>query len=161
MVIGTRGVWKHKQDGVTHRLEWRGRHIERVAISLLDFGSFQDRVLLKQFLEGTLNASFGVNDTTLQEDFTRLNKLLDALRRQTAALHPGQAEVPQPFFHCWFLSVPQVLVLLDWVEGPEALKEALWKTRHVVTGSSDFYFDHAHMRQIAANAQEARAGAKG
>ena len=135
------------QDGVRQRLEWRGRHIERVAVSLLDFGSFQDRVMLKQFLEGTLSASFGVNDTTLQEDFAKLNKLLDALRRQTAALHPGQAQMQQPFFHCWFLSVPQVLVLLDGVDGPEALKEALWKTRHVGTGSSDFYFDHAHMKQ--------------
>ena len=126
---------------------------------MLDFGSFQDRVLLKQFLEGTLNASFGVNDPTLQQGFANLNKSLEALRRQTAALHPDQAEIPQPFFHCWFLSVPQILVLLDEVEGAEALRQALWKTRHVVTGSSDFYFDHARMKQIAANAQAARAGA--
>jgi hypothetical protein len=46
--------------------------------------------------------------------------------------------------------VPQLLVLLDGVQGVEAFKQALWKTRHVVTGSADFYYDNAWMRKAAA-----------
>lgn len=41
--------------------------------------------------------------------------------------------------------MPQLLVLLDNATGPDGFKSALWKTRHVGTGSMDYYFDHAHM----------------
>ena len=68
------------------------------------------------------------------------------MRKQLAALHPGMIVVDQPFFHCWFLSVPQLLVLLDGVNGPEEFRASLWKTRHVTTGTSDFCFDLAFMQ---------------
>jgi len=133
--------------GVKTRLELRGRKVERIAISLMQFGGFQDRILLKQFLEATMSASFGVSDPALQSGFAKFNALLGELREQLKILHPNEANLGQPFFHCWFLSVPQLLVLLDDVRGAEAFKEALWKTRHVVTGSADFYYDNAWMRK--------------
>jgi Holliday junction resolvase-like predicted endonuclease len=131
------------------RLDLNGRQIERIAVSLMQFGSFQDRVLLKQFLEATLRADFSVSEPSLQKEFAKFNALLAKLRSQVNLLHPGAAALDQPFFHCWFLSVPQLLVLLDGVDGAEDLKQALWKTRHLVTGSSDFYHDHAWMRKAA------------
>ena len=133
--------------GTKTRLELKGREVERIAVSLMQFGSFQDQILLKQFLEATLHAGFTVNDPSLQKQFSEFNALLAELRGQVAALYPGGTEVNQPFFHCWFLSVPQLLVLLDAVDGPEQFRQALWKTRHLATGSSDFYFDNAFMRK--------------
>jgi len=135
--------------GVRTRLDLRGRAIERIAVSLMQFGGFQDRVLLKQFLEGTLHADFSVNEPSLQNAFAKFNGLLRELREQVNQLHPGEATLNQPFFHCWFLSVPQLLVLFDDVESPDALKQALWKTRSLVTGSADFYYDFAWMQRAA------------
>lgn len=137
--------------GTKTRLELKGRKVERIAVSLMQFGGFQDRVLLKQFLEGTMNASFGVGDPAMQKDFTKLNGLLSELREQLRILHPGETDMNHPFFHCWFLSVPQLLVLLDGIQGAEAFRHALWQTRHIVTGSADFYFDNARMRKAAAS----------
>jgi hypothetical protein len=136
--------------GTKTRLELKERHVERIAVSLMQFGGFQDRILLKQFLEATMSASFGVSDPDMQKAFAKFNALLDELGEQLKILHPGAADLDQPFFHCWFLSVPQLLVLLDGVQGAEAFKQALWKTRHVVTGSADFYYDNAWMRKAAA-----------
>jgi hypothetical protein len=146
------GVIELNNAGVRTRLELRGRSVERIAVSLMQFGGFQDRMLLKQFLEATMNASFGVNDPTLKKAFAKFNALLGELREQLKILHPGKTNLDRPFFHCWFLSVPQLLVLLDGVHGAEAFKESLWKTRHVVTGSADFYYDNAWMRKSAGNA---------
>jgi Holliday junction resolvase-like predicted endonuclease len=131
--------------GTVSRLELRGREVERIAVTLFDFGSFQDRILLKQFLEGTLNASFSSADPGLKKKFDELNELLGEIRTQISLLHPGATEIKQPFFHCWFLSVPQLLVLLDDVGSADEFKASLWKTRHMSTGSSDFYFDNAYM----------------
>jgi hypothetical protein len=150
--INAQGFLDLDHDGVATRLELNGRSIERIAVSLMQFGSFQDRILLKQFLEGTMNASFAAGDPGLKKKFDEFNALLAELRDQLRLLHPGEAEINQPFFHCWFLSVPQILILLDGVHGPEEFKDALWKTRHVVTGSSDFYFDYSYWKQPAATA---------
>jgi hypothetical protein len=138
------------ENGVTRRLELKGRQIERIAVSLMQFGSFQDRIFLKQFLEGTLHADFSVSEASLKKDFDKLNALLAEVRQQVNALRPDDKELDRPFFHCWFLSLPQLLVLLDGVQGEEEFKNALWKTRHIVTGSSDFYFDLSYMRKLAA-----------
>jgi hypothetical protein len=134
-------------NGVTTRLELKDRQIERIAVSLLQFGSFQDRMILKQFLEGTLRADFSVNDPAMEKDFAKFNALLGELRQQVNILHAGEEQLDRPFFHCWFLSIPQLLVCLDDVENAEAFKQALWKTRHIVTGSSDFYADNAMIRK--------------
>lgn len=117
----------------------------------MQFGSFQDRIFLKQFLEETLHADFSVSDPSLKKEFSKLNARLGKVRQQVNFLHPGGKELDRPFFHCWFLSLPQLLILLDGVQGEEAFKNALWKARHIVTGSSDFYFDLSKMRKLAAS----------
>jgi hypothetical protein len=136
-----------ERGGITTRLGLNDRGVERVAISLFDFGSFHDRILLKQFLEATMNASFTPAAANLNKKFNEFNQSLVEIREQVAALYPGQKEINQPFFNCWFLSVSQLLILLDGVTDGASFRAALWSCRHVVTGSSDFYFDLAKMRQ--------------
>ncbi|MBA6043414.1 hypothetical protein [Pseudomonas lactis] len=135
-------------EGVITRLGLSDREVERVAVSLLDYGGFQDRTLLKQFLEGTMNANFMVSDARLTKKFAGVNESLAEIRDQVALLHPGAVTIDQPFFHCWFISVPQLLVLLDGVTDSLGFKNALWSSRHIVTGSSDLYFDLSYMRRL-------------
>jgi Holliday junction resolvase-like predicted endonuclease len=136
-----------ERDGITTRLELNGPQVERVALSLLDFGSFQDRILLKQFLEATLSAKFTPVAANLMKKFDQINDALVEIREQVAALYPGQKQLNQPFFNCWFLSVPQLLVFLDDVTDSPGFKSALWSCRHFVTGSSDVYSDFSLMKR--------------
>jgi hypothetical protein len=137
-----------RRNGFAERLELTGRGVERVAVSLFDFGSFQDRILLKQFLEATMNVRFTSVDANLADKFEEINDALGEIREQVAALHPGETVVNEPFFHCWFVSVQQFLILLDGVTDSAGFKAALWKCRHIVTGSSDLYFDLAYMKNL-------------
>lgn len=136
------------QDGVVRRLAARSREVERIAVTLLEYGSFQDRILLKQFLEASLNASFAPRLDALKKKFDSLNSDLAALRDQVAALYPRGDERRRPFFNCWFLSVPQILLLLDDATDAESFKAALWSTRHFTTGRSDFFADYAYMKTL-------------
>jgi Holliday junction resolvase-like predicted endonuclease len=146
-----------KRNGITARLELNGREVERVAVSLFDFGSFQDRILLTQFLETNMNMKFTSTEARLSLKFDEINHALSQIREQVAALHPGEPVVNRPFFHCWFLSVPQLLILLDGVTDSDGFKDALWKCRHIVTGSSDLYFDLAYRKGLGMRAA-AKAG---
>ncbi len=141
-----------ERDGTVTRLELNDRQVERVAVSLFDFGSFQDRILLKQFLEATMCATFTPTAKSLEKKFEEINAALVEIRAQLAELHPGQKEIDQPFFNCWFLSVPQLLVLLDGVTDAAGFKAVLWSCRHFVTGSSDLYFDLSYRRRLEKDA---------
>lgn len=134
-------------QGNKTRVEIKDRQIERIAVSLLDFGSFQDRVLLERFLSATARIKLNPIDASLQPMFDTLNASLDELRTQMTML--ARLSDQRPFFNCWFLSLPQLLIILDRVDGPEDFKKALWKTRHIITGSNDLYYDFYRMSQIS------------
>ncbi|MGV0954759.1 MAG: hypothetical protein ACOYBR_10635 [Fluviibacter sp.] len=146
--IKRNGALNLVRDGQTRRLALDGREIERVALGMLDFGSFQDRIVLKQFLEATLNVNFGSSDPAYAKRFKAINDALQDIREQYNIAYAGETEVNQPFFNCWFMSIPQLLILLDEVHNGESFKDALWKCRHIVTGTSDLYYDIAYMRRL-------------
>lgn len=134
------------RNEVSITLELANRGIERVALSMLDYGSFQDRIVLKHFLEATLNASFYPNDANLKKKFDKINSSLTEIREQLAIKYPGDIEIAQPFFECWFVSVPQLLVLLDGVNDADAFQKSLWSLRHITTGTADLYYEISYLR---------------
>lgn len=138
-----------KKEGMEKCVALNGRAIERIAVTLFDYGSFQDRTLLQQFLRAQLSVEYSATDPSLDMKFSRINKQLDELRAQTSELQALiGAEDAVRFFNCWFLSLPQFLVLLDDVKSPADLKNALQNTRHISMGTLDFYFEHARMKQM-------------
>jgi hypothetical protein len=140
------------RDGNTRRLSLDGRDIEKIALGMHDFGSFQDRILLKQFLEATLNANFGSSNPAYDKRFKKLNAALEEIREQYNTAHAGKTEVRQPFFNCWFMSIPQLLIMLDEVSDPETFRATLWSYRHMVTGTSDLYYEMSSIRRMKAQA---------
>lgn len=136
-------------NGDSTRLELGGKEVERIAVTLNDFGGFQDRTLLEQFLSISSNLEFQPVDPTLRKKFDALNAKIVELRAQVQAwaqTNPRRAH--QPFFHCWFLSVPQFLILMESVHSAEDFKKELWRTRHLSFGSLDFYHDYAHAKKL-------------
>ena len=138
------------RDGETRRLSLDGRGIEKIALGMLDFGSFQDRIVLKQFLEATLNVNFGSSNPAYDKKFKKINAALEEIREQYNTAHAGKTEIRQPFFNCWFMSIPQLLIMLDEVSDPETFRATLWSYRHMVTGLSDLYFEMSNLRRMKA-----------
>lgn len=126
------------------------REIERISITLLDYGSFQDRTVVKQFLDICLQTNFTARDAAHKKKFDELLLKLTNLRSQSESLSKfANGDRDQPFFHCAFISVPQFLVMLDDVSSNEDFKQALWETRHSSTGSLDFYFDYSYLSKLS------------
>ncbi|WP_150524040.1 hypothetical protein [Roseibium sediminis] len=139
-------------DDCGHRysLKLNNRKIERVAVAILDYGSFQDRMFLKHMMETTLGATFTPVQPEMNDRFDKINAEIRKIRDQVVSLFPGGAKISQPFFHCWFLSLPQMLVVLDEVSDAHSFWIELKKTRHFTTGTSDFYYDHSQVRRMKA-----------
>lgn len=139
-------------DGSLYRLELRGRQIERIATTLLDFGGLQDRTVLRHVLSVLTSTRYGTRDEKKQTKFDDLKVECERLLQQTSELASFDSRLGQdPFYWCGFLSVPQLLILLDDVCDPESFERALSVTRHMSFGTLDFYFEHARMKKIRAN----------
>jgi len=71
----------------------------------------------------------------------------DYIRFLHNSLYAGELVVANPFFHCWFLSLPHVLVLLSEVTDAASFWGALLQTRSIVSGAQDYYFELARIRR--------------
>lgn len=145
-----------QRHGVVERVDLAGRDVEKIAVSMLDFGRFQDRVNLAHFLEAAMQSSFRPHDPALAKKFDQINASFQAVRDQLAIKHPDGGPVDQPFFNCWFLSLPQILILLDDVTDAASLRGALWASRYLTTGSSDFYHEQSYAKRLQGHVPAAK-----
>ncbi|MGL4500076.1 MAG: hypothetical protein ACRCU2_13510 [Planktothrix sp.] len=132
------------------------KKIIKVSLSLLDFGSFQDKTFLTNFLSILVNSNLQIFHSNrrrtakksnelneeLNNDCMKLTSQLDALN----TLNPDFKKC-DPFFNSWFLSIPQLLIILDNVNSNDDLKKEIYKTRNLSIGSSDFYREYAEARK--------------
>ena len=102
-------------------------------------------------METNLNANFGSSDPSYDKKFGAINEALQEIRDQYTLAHQGEAEIRQPFFNCWFMSVPQILAILDGVTDADGFRRSLWNCRHMTTGTSDLYFEISKMRRLGLN----------
>lgn len=158
LLIRDQGYIDLDADSVVTRLNLNGRKIERVSLSLLDYGGIQDRRVISQILSLVLTAQFTPADAAHKKKFDLLNLKCQELQQQAIRLTPPGAKHNIPYFNCWFLSIPQFLVLLDDVRSNEDLKQALWETRHISMGSLDFYRELSSAQDIRARAAKPPTG---
>jgi hypothetical protein len=174
--------------------ELKGRNIARVSVTLLDFGGFQDRTIIIDFLTNMLNAQLkldGIENLStkdakdlkklqdklpeFQKQFNELVKLDPTKKGQPLALLTlglkmykripfgdsriaesliemaiilAYQPIAQPFYDSWFLSLPQLLIILDNVNSSDDLKRELWKTRSSSAYFLDFYQEYYDAQKL-------------
>ena len=145
------GALDLRGDGETHRLERNGRAVERVVLILHDFGAMQDRTVLSQVLETVMTCRMGTADPAYAAKIGRVQKNGEDLLKQHNELAKLRPEPKGPaFMNCWFLSLNQLLVILEGVSSNDSFQKSLFTTRHIVMGSLDFYFEHAQALALKA-----------
>jgi Holliday junction resolvase-like predicted endonuclease len=130
-------------------IELRGRTVVRIALSLFNYGGFQDRTVLRQVLAAQLWTSYAASNPDRAETLAEVNKKLSKLRKLNEELYAlaGKPAQWHPFHDCWFLSVPQFLILLDEVNRPEDFERELRRTRGMTFGTRDFAYEYCRIRR--------------
>ena len=108
------------------RLEWKGRRITRLSITLLDHGALQDRMTFRNLLEGLLGAAFQMAPGYAKSDqVQKLNAILDDLRSEVAALDRVGRSVPALVHNAASLNVGQLEVILDGAADLEQFRKRI------------------------------------
>jgi hypothetical protein len=129
----------------SYNLELRGRKIERIAVSFLDYGSLQYRNAIQKFLTICCVGELGTDKAELKKDVAKLQEELDKLK--VLATELDLLKPPNPFYASWFLSIPQILATLDGVTNNEEFQRELFRTRSVTFGCEDFYQEYSFLRK--------------
>ncbi|WP_449301649.1 hypothetical protein [Pseudoxanthomonas mexicana] len=147
-----------KKANHTHILKWTDQDVDRIALSLYDFGFFQDQTAISKLVWPMLGARYNAIDPTVQAtfkgQFEKLNeKVLPRLEGHLKIWQELGVKERDPFgFGSWFLSVPQLFALLDGVHGPAEFFARLGFLRNLTYQSYNFH----HQLKYALDLKTAR-----
>lgn len=135
-------------------LERGERSIERVALSLQDFGALQDRSLIRDFLTYIPGIVFEKKDLPAQQAtaLTRLERICKDLVDVEKQIRPDDARGLW-FPNASFLSLGNLSVMLDNVKSADDLLTELDHTRSINTGQYDFYSAYKYLRTLPSRRQ--------
>ncbi len=140
------------RPGVHFDLDLNGREILRLAVSLPDYGAFQDQTIPETLLAHHTETTFSLSerakaDPGMVELIEEINKQATSLKKLKERMFK-QANEPERWLnyrHCMFISMPQFLLLADGANSVSDLWKELKAIRGVLRGSRDLYFElHSH-----------------
>jgi hypothetical protein len=145
LLLRQQGYIELESNGQVNKVYYNNREIERVALTQWDFGSFQDRGIINNILSILMGTSYTLTKEGNKSDtdaFKKMNKLRNIHQSQAEQLHEIDPRFDHyPYFSCWFLSVPQLMVLLRYSNNNEEFYEALRATKGVTMSTMNFYFE--------------------
>ena len=128
-------------------LELKGRTIVRIAMTWLDYGSPQDKYLLSQVFKVLLGIRLTTDHPTEGKKLAKLNETIEALEREVGELVGLGKDERTLFMNCWFLSTPQLMLLLDGVASDAQFEARLRALGHLTYRTLDFYREVAIARE--------------
>lgn len=147
LILYEHGALELVSDGARCRIERRGRWVDRVVVTLLDFGALQHRDALQQIMQTMISSKIVTSDPEEERRVREIQKEALRLAQLQGRLHEIRPINGPPLFNCWFLSLSQLLVLLDDTASNETLRDALHTTRHLSFGTLDFYYEYSILRK--------------
>jgi hypothetical protein len=135
------------------RLELAGRSIERLALTLMDWGGTQDRMVLRTVANTLMGSSVALEGASASQTalLLKANDTLKELAHQQNQLHQYYQGIANwQFSNWWFLSVPQIMYVLREVSSAEQFYERLRKIKSITSGSLDFYQEYESFHNLAA-----------
>ena len=144
-----------------HTVYRQDRRIVTISLTTLDYGGFQDKVFAQTFQKHVygLHLSTDSQNKKYENAFRNINKKISFFRElykqlmavdleEEKAMQGGQA-----FYDCPFMSLPQLLVMLDNVDDNKSFETSLLRTRSVTTLSQDYYYELAQLKNVEASSR--------
>jgi len=131
-------------------LHHNGRRIEKVAVTLHDLGSLQDRMVTSNTINVLISSVISADTMTpyQTERFLECNELLTRLNTLYKERTSITGESDVPLHDCMFLGTPQIAFLLDHSSDAESFFKNLGMIKTVINGSLDMYATFSSMHSI-------------
>lgn len=124
-----------------------GRNVEKVALSLFGYFSIQDGFFIQQMLSSLINAEVKSGNSEADK---KINSSLAEIRSQylTPIFESTYLSSRNYFLNCRFFSVPQFITILENSNCNDSFLTELNHTRHLATGSKDWFKEYQFIRKL-------------
>jgi hypothetical protein len=123
-------------------IEWKNRRIERISLTQLDFGGFQDKTIIHSFFNALLTHTYGTHSEEKHhlQKFDMLKEKQKVWSEQFAKLNEIDKNFAHfPFFDCNFMNLGQLLEIINLSTDNDSFFEKLKSNKFVTFGTLDFY----------------------
>ena len=130
------------KDKSIQTINLNNRPIERIALTQLEFGSFHDRFVFKHLLTTLLTHSYEActEEQKIIEKFEQLEVKQKKWMEQYNKLYPIDDNYFQPpFFNCWFMSLPQLIEVINLSSDNDSFYEIFQRPKHITYNTFDWY----------------------
>ena len=128
------------------------KKVEKASVILWDYGAVQDRSIVKQVLQLYYMYSFSPapgNGKEIEKRYGHLNKKCSQFRDLINRRHTHHnTELFQHLMGCWFLSLSQILLMLNNSSSPSEFLKEFKRMKHITYKSLDFYFEYKQSNRI-------------
>lgn len=138
-------------DGSTKVVCLNGREIERIALTQLEYGAFQDRITMENFLKSLLTHT--IKTTSGNPQIVKKFDDLASKQHDWIEQYKKFKDLDPDFEHwayrnCWFFSLPQILELINISSCNNSFDKALKANKYVMMGTMDWYTEYEYTMKM-------------
>jgi hypothetical protein len=146
LILLQQGYVDLNKNGIIYRLELKKREVERISVSLHEYGGFQDRSTIKIFLQALLTRRF--DDHSIDPEIIKKLRKLEADRVNWVQQYDDIVAIDNefadnPFFNSWFLSLSQIMEVIRMCRGNNDFGQKMRSTKFLSYSTMDFYKEFA------------------
>lgn len=141
-------------DGTPECLSWDDRHIERLAVSLNEFGVLHERFMVMNIMKIFMRHEFIVDKDDIADfnqnaqktkqairGFKKLKDYQDAVNRYIGIIleKGNEKNAHDILFNSWFFTLEQLCYILSLSDGLDDFLKKLNKTKYIIHSTKDFW----------------------
>ncbi len=126
------------------------RMIDRVAVSKMEYGTFTDEVISGHLIDSYYRHSFSVNKEGGKWRMDKMSEICKKQKKLRKYINGISKNVNERdlYFSSHFKSLAQIVEIINDSNSNEEFCDNLLKTKHITTGSLDWYFDYEHAKNM-------------
>ncbi|MGK3111815.1 hypothetical protein [Candidatus Pantoea formicae] len=137
------------KDEKTERLiKYNGMPVQKISVSLNDFGALQDKTVFNTILRLSTQTVFSSTEPGIDSSLVNWRKYLKIFIDFNKLLEPFREDNAPAFIDNSFMSLPQLMTILDGCSDVESFDKEYGYSRSISFSTRDFYREYSEKRKL-------------
>lgn len=137
------------KDEKTERLiKYNGMPVQKISVSLNDFGALQDKTVFNTILRLSTQTVFSSTEPDIDASLVNWRKYLKIFIDFNNLLEPFRKDNAPAFIDNSFMSLPQLMTILDGCSDVESFDKEYGYSRSISFSTRDFYREYSEKRKL-------------
>nr|EJJ8491601.1 hypothetical protein [Escherichia coli] len=128
-------------------ITYKSQKVIKIALTLYDYGSFQDRMTIRSILTNSLGVTFKGANSGIDKKLNNWKEHINELSTHIQCLKDSSQLDAEPFHNLFFMSISQLLMILEEKGSSDGLVKALTMLSSVSHSTRDFYKEYSLSRK--------------